>query len=210
MWTLRLESRAPPLVLTDFCSVWFLCSCFRGGFTSSHCLIIAVAVNSLYSSLSALRLSSFPGCMVSHAFGRRQSVLLTSKSLKLRPRHLFLQVICICIKGEVSFFTTWIFFLASYSNMSTSFALLVIVKVTFSLVVKVNMERKCWGAGSHLIVVPVKTWLTPPVHGLSAGADRFFDNIEDMIGYKPFPVLKYCWMFVIPLVCWVRPHTWVT
>ncbi|KAG7225733.1 hypothetical protein INR49_012319 [Caranx melampygus] len=34
------------------------------------------------------------------------------------------------------------------------------------------------------------------------GADRFYDNIEDMIGYKPFPVLKYCWMFIIPLVCW--------
>lgn len=36
------------------------------------------------------------------------------------------------------------------------------------------------------------------------GADRFYDNIEDMIGYKPFPVLKYCWMFITPLICWVR------
>ncbi|KAI4803367.1 hypothetical protein KUCAC02_006918 [Chaenocephalus aceratus] len=34
------------------------------------------------------------------------------------------------------------------------------------------------------------------------GADRFYDNIEDMIGYKPFPVLKYCWMFITPLICW--------
>ena len=30
------------------------------------------------------------------------------------------------------------------------------------------------------------------------------DNIEDMIGYRPFPVLKYCWMFVTPLICMVR------
>ncbi|XP_040886067.1 sodium- and chloride-dependent betaine transporter-like [Toxotes jaculatrix] len=33
------------------------------------------------------------------------------------------------------------------------------------------------------------------------GADRFYDNIEDMIGYPPFPVLKYCWLFVTPLIC---------
>ncbi|XP_044041785.1 sodium- and chloride-dependent GABA transporter 2-like [Siniperca chuatsi] len=33
------------------------------------------------------------------------------------------------------------------------------------------------------------------------GADRFYDNIEDMIGYPPFPILKYCWMFVTPLIC---------
>ncbi|XP_069556463.1 sodium- and chloride-dependent betaine transporter-like [Brachyistius frenatus] len=33
------------------------------------------------------------------------------------------------------------------------------------------------------------------------GADRFYDNIEDMIGYPPFPVLKYCWMFFTPLIC---------
>lgn len=34
------------------------------------------------------------------------------------------------------------------------------------------------------------------------GANRFLDNIEDMIGYRPFPsVLKYCWLFVTPLIC---------
>ncbi|KAM9334649.1 sodium- and chloride-dependent betaine transporter-like [Symphorus nematophorus] len=33
------------------------------------------------------------------------------------------------------------------------------------------------------------------------GADRFIDNIEDMIGYKPNPVLKYCWLFVTPVLC---------
>ncbi|XP_035460227.2 sodium- and chloride-dependent betaine transporter isoform X1 [Scophthalmus maximus] len=35
------------------------------------------------------------------------------------------------------------------------------------------------------------------------GADRFYDNIEDMIGYPPFPVLKYCWLFITPLLCGV-------
>uniref|UniRef100_A0A665VWU9 Transporter n=1 Tax=Echeneis naucrates TaxID=173247 RepID=A0A665VWU9_ECHNA len=36
------------------------------------------------------------------------------------------------------------------------------------------------------------------------GADRFYDNIEDMIGYRPFPVLKYCWMFITPLICGLK------
>ncbi|XP_070709608.1 sodium- and chloride-dependent GABA transporter 2-like [Pempheris klunzingeri] len=39
------------------------------------------------------------------------------------------------------------------------------------------------------------------VIGWVYGADRFYDNIEDMIGYRPFPVLKYCWMFITPLIC---------
>ncbi|XP_010765349.1 sodium- and chloride-dependent GABA transporter 2-like [Notothenia coriiceps] len=33
------------------------------------------------------------------------------------------------------------------------------------------------------------------------GADRFCDNIEDMIGYKPMSLLKYCWMYATPLIC---------
>ncbi|XP_060759013.1 sodium- and chloride-dependent GABA transporter 2-like [Neoarius graeffei] len=33
------------------------------------------------------------------------------------------------------------------------------------------------------------------------GVDRFFDNIEDMIGYHPIYVLKYCWLFITPLIC---------
>lgn len=39
------------------------------------------------------------------------------------------------------------------------------------------------------------------VIGWVYGADRFLDNIEDMIGYRPFPVLKYCWLFVTPVIC---------
>lgn len=33
------------------------------------------------------------------------------------------------------------------------------------------------------------------------GADRFYDNIEDMIGYRPFPLIKYCLKYVTPLIC---------
>ncbi|KAL7982267.1 hypothetical protein Chor_009865 [Crotalus horridus] len=33
------------------------------------------------------------------------------------------------------------------------------------------------------------------------GADRFYDNIEDMIGYKPWPLIKYCWLYLTPGIC---------
>lgn len=34
-----------------------------------------------------------------------------------------------------------------------------------------------------------------------AGVDRFYDNIEDMIGYRPGPYIKYCWLFLSPATC---------
>ncbi|XP_033481687.1 sodium- and chloride-dependent GABA transporter 2 [Epinephelus lanceolatus] len=39
------------------------------------------------------------------------------------------------------------------------------------------------------------------VIGWIYGAERFSDNIEDMIGYKPLSLIKYCWMYGTPLVC---------
>ncbi|KAM8868345.1 sodium- and chloride-dependent GABA transporter 2-like isoform 4-T6 [Synchiropus picturatus] len=33
------------------------------------------------------------------------------------------------------------------------------------------------------------------------GADRFYDNIEDMIGYRPAPLIKYCLKFITPVIC---------
>ncbi|MED6236060.1 hypothetical protein ATANTOWER_003902, partial [Ataeniobius toweri] len=33
------------------------------------------------------------------------------------------------------------------------------------------------------------------------GADRLYDNIEDMIGYRPWPLMKICWLYVTPAVC---------
>ncbi|KAL2090985.1 hypothetical protein ACEWY4_013248 [Coilia grayii] len=33
------------------------------------------------------------------------------------------------------------------------------------------------------------------------GAERFYRNIEDMIGYRPWPFIKYCWVYVTPIVC---------
>lgn len=38
----------------------------------------------------------------------------------------------------------------------------------------------------------------------SVGAERFYDNIEDMIGYRPWSIIKYCWLFITPAVCMVR------
>ncbi|XP_037631829.1 solute carrier family 6 member 22, tandem duplicate 1 isoform X1 [Sebastes umbrosus] len=33
------------------------------------------------------------------------------------------------------------------------------------------------------------------------GVDRFYANIEDMIGYKPLAVIKYCLKYVTPVIC---------
>ncbi|XP_053723811.1 sodium- and chloride-dependent GABA transporter 2-like [Synchiropus splendidus] len=33
------------------------------------------------------------------------------------------------------------------------------------------------------------------------GADRFYDNIEDMIGHRPAPLIKYCLKFITPVIC---------
>uniref|UniRef100_A0A8C3HWJ0 Solute carrier family 6 member 8 n=1 Tax=Chrysemys picta bellii TaxID=8478 RepID=A0A8C3HWJ0_CHRPI len=36
---------------------------------------------------------------------------------------------------------------------------------------------------------------------LPPGADRFMDDIACMIGYRPGPWMKWCWMVLTPLIC---------
>lgn len=43
-------------------------------------------------------------------------------------------------------------------------------------------------------------------HCTWAGADRFYDNIEDMIGYRPWPLVKISWLFLTPGLCLVCAH----
>ncbi|XP_071316824.1 sodium- and chloride-dependent GABA transporter 2-like [Trachinotus anak] len=33
------------------------------------------------------------------------------------------------------------------------------------------------------------------------GADRFYGNITDMIGYRPYPFMKCCWRYITPIIC---------
>ncbi|XP_014897890.1 sodium- and chloride-dependent GABA transporter 2-like isoform X1 [Poecilia latipinna] len=33
------------------------------------------------------------------------------------------------------------------------------------------------------------------------GADRHYDNVKDMIGYRPWPFMKYCWRYITPAIC---------
>ncbi|XP_019751340.1 sodium- and chloride-dependent GABA transporter 2-like isoform X2 [Hippocampus comes] len=33
------------------------------------------------------------------------------------------------------------------------------------------------------------------------GADRLYDNVKDMIGYRPWPLMKYCWKYLAPVIC---------
>lgn len=47
------------------------------------------------------------------------------------------------------------------------------------------------------------TSLTTLLSHLPPGADRFYENIEDMIGYKPLALIKHCLKYVTPLVCMV-------
>ncbi|KAF4079602.1 hypothetical protein AMELA_G00179870 [Ameiurus melas] len=53
-------------------------------------------------------------------------------------------------------------------------------------------------SGTNLLLIACFETL---VIGWVYGADRFFDNIEDMIGHPPLSVLKYCWLFITPFIC---------
>ncbi|XP_070699309.1 sodium- and chloride-dependent GABA transporter 2-like [Pempheris klunzingeri] len=33
------------------------------------------------------------------------------------------------------------------------------------------------------------------------GADRFYGNITNMIGYRPYPLMKYSWRYITPFIC---------
>uniref|UniRef100_A0A672HG40 Transporter n=1 Tax=Salarias fasciatus TaxID=181472 RepID=A0A672HG40_SALFA len=35
------------------------------------------------------------------------------------------------------------------------------------------------------------------------GTDRFYGNITEMIGYRPHPIMKYCWRYITPFICFV-------
>lgn len=44
----------------------------------------------------------------------------------------------------------------------------------------------------------------PIEYFISTGVDNFYDAIEDMIGYRPNPWMKWSWTVVTPLLCMVR------
>lgn len=48
--------------------------------------------------------------------------------------------------------------------------------------------------------------LTLPTNSAGTGADRFYDNVEDMIGYRPWPLVKISWLFLTPGLCLVRTY----
>lgn len=67
------------------------------------------------------------------------------------------------------------------------------------------MMGKCCVSSDHGVIV--SHWQTFRMClSLFPGADRFYDNIEDMIGYRPGPYIKYCWLFFTPATCIVRTN----
>ncbi|XP_075886499.1 sodium- and chloride-dependent betaine transporter-like [Nelusetta ayraudi] len=59
-----------------------------------------------------------------------------------------------------------------------------------------------WFSAHFVVLLFIATFETISVAWVY-GADRFYRNIEDMLGYQVFPVLKYCWLFITPFVCMV-------
>ncbi|XP_034528832.1 sodium- and chloride-dependent GABA transporter 2-like [Notolabrus celidotus] len=53
-------------------------------------------------------------------------------------------------------------------------------------------------SGPTLLLMAV---LQSVIIGWIYGAERFYDNIKDMIGYKPLSLIKYCWMYGTPAIC---------
>ncbi|XP_030584510.1 solute carrier family 6 member 11a [Archocentrus centrarchus] len=53
-------------------------------------------------------------------------------------------------------------------------------------------------SGPTLLLMAI---LQSVIIGWIYGAERFCDNIEDMIGYKPLSLIKYCWLYATPLIC---------
>lgn len=42
---------------------------------------------------------------------------------------------------------------------------------------------------------------SPSAYLSLAGSDNLYDGIEDMIGYRPGPWMKYSWAVVTPVLC---------
>lgn len=55
-----------------------------------------------------------------------------------------------------------------------------------------SQGQEAFTSGSHLFS-----------HSAGSGADRFYDNVEDMIGYRPWPLVKISWLFLTPGLCLV-------
>lgn len=39
------------------------------------------------------------------------------------------------------------------------------------------------------------------------GVDNFYDAVEDMIGYRPNPWMKWSWTIITPVLCMVRAQS---
>uniref|UniRef100_A0A671MMD7 Transporter n=1 Tax=Sinocyclocheilus anshuiensis TaxID=1608454 RepID=A0A671MMD7_9TELE len=68
----------------------------------------------------------------------------------------------------------------------------------FPTVLRRGFRREMLLLGICLVCYLMSFFMITEVGLRQFSADRFYENIEDMIGYKPWPMMKYCWLYVTP------------
>ena len=50
----------------------------------------------------------------------------------------------------------------------------------------------------------------PNFIGFPIGGERFYDDMENMIGFRINPWLRWCWMIFTPIFCLVRQNIYLS
>ena len=59
-------------------------------------------------------------------------------------------------------------------------------------------------------IVSVSRMNRPNSIGFPTGGERFYDDMENMIGFRINPWLRWCWMIFTPIFCLVRQNIYLS